>query len=204
MYCKNMQQDKKITEFLKSTQKELSDFFGINIELPTVSFINSREEIDKIWNRKTEEWFVGWTKDNSIFILNPEVYTKESSHKDIGHFWKVLKHEYSHLYYRKIISSGYPKWLNEGLACYLANQVKEKPTRKEALKVFEYYRKGDWLVYKVGYFWIKLLIEKFGKEKLLNLLKKIDSQTTEKEFSKNFRRIYGFHYSNKDFSMLLK
>ncbi|MBU2472693.1 MAG: hypothetical protein ABII95_00155 [Patescibacteria group bacterium] len=199
-----MKEDKEIIEFLKSFQKELSGFFGINVELPMVSFINSRKEIDKIWGRKTEEWFVAWAKDNNIFILNPKIYTKESSHKNIEHFWKVLKHEYSHLYYKEITNNGRPKWLNEGLACYLANQVKEKPTKKESLKIFEYYQKGDWLVYRVGYFWVKLLIDKFGKKKLLKLLKKMNSQTAEKEFAKIFYRVYGFKFSEEEFNKIFE
>lgn len=195
--------NKKMTEFLKSTRKELDDFYNVNIQQPSIFFIDSRKEVDKIWKRKTEEWFSAWAKDGNIYILNPEIYTKESNHKDIKHFWQSLKHEYCHLYYRKIIVVGYPKWLNEGLANYLAGQVKKKPTKAEALRVFDYYDKSDWQIYNIGYFWTKLLIEKFGKKKLLTLIKSIGSQTTEKEFVQKFHQIYKFHYSKTDFKKIL-
>ncbi len=195
--------DKKIAYFLESAKKELDIFYDINIEQPSIFFVDSRKEINKIWGRKTEEWFSAWAKDGNIFILNPEVYTKESNHKDIKHFWQSLKHEYCHLYYRKITNTGCPKWLNEGLANYLAGQVKKKPMKGETLRVFDYYEKTDWKIYNIGYFWTKLLIEKFGKKKLLTLLKNINSQTTEKEFAEKFYQIYKFHYSKLDFEKIL-
>ncbi|MFH1551999.1 MAG: hypothetical protein ABIC36_03955 [bacterium] len=145
--------NKKMKDFLKLIQKELDDFYNIRIEQPSIFFIDSRKEINKIWERETEEWLCAWAKDGNIHILNPEVYTKESSHKDINHFWQSLKHEYSHLYYRKITNTSCPKWLNEGLANYLAGQVKEKPTKKEGLMVFnyDYDRRVDKHIYKIGF-----------------------------------------------------
>ena len=196
--------NKEITSFLKSTQEELDNFYNISIEQPVVFFIDSRKEVDEIWERKTEDWFSAWAKDGNIYILNPEIYTKESNHKDINHFWQSLKHEYCHLYYRKITGIGFPKWLNEGLANYLANQIKKEPTKEKALEVFDYYNKSDWQIYDIGYFWVKLLIEKFGKKKLLTLVKSINSQTIEKEFTESFYQIYKFRYSRTDFEKLLK
>ncbi len=196
--------NKKMKEFLKSTQKELDNFYNTSIKNPSIFFIDSRKEIDNIWGKKTEEWFSAWAKDGNIFILNPQVYTKESSHKDIKHFWQSLKHEYCHLYYKKITGAGKPKWLNEGLANYLAGQVKKKPTREEALRVFDYYQKIDWRIYNIGYFWTKLLIDKFGKKKLLTLIEDIDFQTTEKEFAKKFHQVYRLYYSKTDFEKILE
>jgi hypothetical protein len=195
--------NKEIQEFLEDTQKELSRFFGISVGQPVLFFLNSRKEIDFIWNKKTEGWMVAWAKENYIFILNPKVYTKESDHKDIKHFWQVLKHEYCHIYFKKITNVNYPKWLNEGLACYLANQIKPQPSPEEALKIFEYFSKSDSQIYKPAYFWTKLLIEKFGVEKMLSLIETIKSGITEKQFSANFYKIYGLHYSEKDFIKLL-
>jgi len=194
--------NKKMAEFIKSTYEELDDFYNVSIKQPSIFFIDSRKEIDEIFRKKTEKWFSAWAKDGNIYILNPEIYTRESNHKNIKHFWQSLKHEYCHLYYRKITNTGYPKWLNEGLANYLANQVKKKPTKEEILRVFDYYNKSDWRIYNIGYFWVKLLIERFGKNKLLKLLKKINSKTTEKEFAKKFHQVYDFHYSKADFENL--
>ena len=119
--------NQKINKFLSETKKELSDFFNIKVEQPNIFFLDSRKDINKTWGRKMPEWSSGWAKNSNIFILNPKIYTKESSHKKIEHFWKTIKHEYCHLYFKKLTGTSYPKWLNEGLACYLAKQIKKTP-----------------------------------------------------------------------------
>lgn len=169
---------------------------------PSVVFVNSRREIDKIWGRKTERWLTAWVKNDKIFILPPNVYLKESSHKDINHFWQTLKHEYCHLYFKKMTGINYPKWLNEGLACYLAGQTKKPPAEEEALRIFNYYRKPNWQIYKTAYFWVKLLIEKFGREKLLKLIKRLNPQMTKKQFTKNFYQIYKFQFLKEGFGKI--
>lgn len=194
----------ELNSFIKKTQRELSDFFGIQVFFPNIFFIQSRKQFDDIWKMKSKKWMSGGADGRNIFILDPSIYTKESDHKNLEHFWKTLKHEYCHLYYRKITGTGFPKWLNEGLANYLANQIKKEPTKEKALEVFDYYNKSDWQIYDIGYFWVKLLIEKFGKKKLLTLVKSINSQTIEKEFAESFYQIYKFRYSRTDFEKLLK
>ncbi len=201
---KSIKSNKKIVHYLKTTQKELDDFFDAKIGLPSVFMLDSRKQIDQILRRKTESWMVGWATGNNIFILDPEKFTKESNHKDIDNFWRVLKHEYIHIAMRKLYGHDKPKWLNEGLCCYLAKQVKKEPTKRVALKVFDYYLKGDWRIYAVGYFWVKFLIEEFGKTKLIRLLKSLDNQTNERQFAKNFYQIYKFHYSKADFEKFLE
>lgn len=199
---KQIKNIKKANKFLSKAGKELSAFFGVDIHKPGIFFLNSRKEIDKSLGRKTEEWLTGWTKGNAIFVLTPQNYLKESSHKSINHFWQVLKHEYCHLYFGQIAGVNYPKWLNEGLACYLAGQIKKEPTLKEAMKVFKYFRKSDWQVYNVGYFWVNLLVQKFGKNKMLRLMKNLKPHITEKEFAAIFRRIYGFDFSKNSFNKI--
>lgn len=196
--------DKRLNNFLKKSQKELSVFFGIKIYFPSVFFITSRKQYDDIWKTKSKDWMVGGANGRNIFILDPEIYTKESSHKDPNDFWLVLKHEYCHIAFRQYCGHNIPKWLNEGLANYLAGQVKKKPTKEEALRVFDYYRKIDWRIYDIGYFWTKLLIEKFGKKKLLTLIRSMNFQTNEKEFAKIFYKIYKIGFTEKDFDKIYK
>lgn len=200
---KSVKPNKKVINYLKTTQKELENFFNAKIKLPDIFILDSRKQIDQLWQKKTEPWMVGWASDNNIFILSPEKFTKESNHKDSENFWRVLKHEYVHIAMRKLYGHDKPKWLNEGLCCYLAKQVKKEPTQKDALKVFDYYQKGDWEIYSISYFWVKLLIEEFGKAKLFRLLKILDSQTSEGQFAKNFYRVYKFRYSKTDFKKIL-
>ncbi len=196
--------NKNISKFLKENRLEFDKFFGIKLALPNIRLIADRRAFNNYWNKKTEDWMVGWTKENTIFILNPKNYTKESSHKTITSFWQVLKHEHAHCYFKKITNTNYPKWLNEGLACYLSKQVKLQPMPREALKVFDYFSKNGTQNYKLGYFWVKLLIEKFGTEKFIKLIKTLSDKTTEKQFGRNFYNIYKFRYSKDDFKKVIK
>ena len=75
----------RFNDFLFKTEKELSVFFGININKPNIFFLDSRKDIDKVWGKKTENWFSAWAQNDNIYILNPKFYAKESNHK-INHF----------------------------------------------------------------------------------------------------------------------
>lgn len=205
LYCYNIKpikHNKKLEKFLQSIQGELNDFFKIKIDQPFIFFIDSRQEIDKIWGKKTERWLTGWTKQNNIFILNHNVYARESNHKNIKHFWQTLEHEHCHLYYKQLTGINYPKWLNEGLACYLSGQIKPLPNKSEALTIFQYYQKTNWQVFKIGYFWVSLLIKKFGEKKMLALLKDLEHDATLREFKDRFYKTYKFRFNRKDFETL--
>lgn len=196
--------NKELNKFLLKIKKDLGSFFKIKIKDPKIFLLNSREGIDAVCGRRTEDWFVGWTNNNnSIFILEESVFPKESSHKDKRYFWKVLKHEYCHLYFRQLTKNHYPIWLNEGLACFLAEQEKEGISKKQALKVFDYYDKGGKGVYGVSYFWVKLLINSFGKEKLMELLKAMVAIKTKEEFATKFFETYGVRYGKNSFAKII-
>lgn len=111
----------------------------------------SRKAINTYWKRKTASWLCGWTKNGQIHILHPSVFTKESSHS-LSEYQKVLRHEYSHLFYNRLTNARYPRWLNEGLACYVAGQSKGIPEEREALSVGRYFAKGGSNVYHIGTF----------------------------------------------------
>ncbi|MEI6288347.1 MAG: hypothetical protein WCP18_02025 [bacterium] len=206
---KTTKPNKEMETFLGKTKIELDNFFGFKAKEPIIIFLNSREQMDLIWGQKTQEWQTGGTrtlnntKNGIIFILAPNVYTKISSHKNKADFWKTLKHEYSHIYFRQITNGSYPLWLNEGLACYLAEQ---KKTCNNPLDVFSFFNKADNNIYGIGYFWTKLLIEKFGKVKLLKLIKELETKSnlTEKIFNAKFFRIYGFSFSKNNLTKLIK
>ncbi len=198
------EENKKLEEFMVAIKKELDVFFGIDMWQPFVILLNSREDINKLKSRRTEDWLVGWASGCNIFILNEKNFTSESDHKDKSDFWKVLKHEYCHLYFKQITGGDYPRWLNEGLACFLAGQVKKEPSGEDIFKIFDYYDKSDEKTYRVGYFWVEILIEKFGKEKAIKLLKSLDSKTSSAEFAQKFKQNYGLEYGAKEFVNFLK
>lgn len=199
LLIKNSNFDKSLDDFLKKTKKELEAFFKIKIAEPNIFLLDSRKELDLIWGQKTESWVVGGTKFGLIYILDPKAYIKESSHTDKNDFWRTLKHEYCHIFYKTLTGGYTPLWLHEGLALYLAGQKKKC---RQPLDVFFYFYKPGPELYGVGYYWVEFLIKKFGKDKMLSLINglKEEKQLTEKSFSKLFFSVYGFKYNKTHFA----
>lgn len=195
--------NKRLNNYLIKTKKDLDKFFGLDLDTPYVGLVNSRKDYNILVGANMPAWSVGWSRKGGIFIINEKVYTKESNHKHKQHFWLTLKHEHAHYYYRALTGISYPRWLNEGLCCYLAKQVKNPPEAKEALRVSEYFKKNDWKIYNIGYFWVNLLIIKFGKKRLLVLLKTLSPKITKRQFARNFKKIYGVEYSRNGLNTLL-
>jgi hypothetical protein len=199
-----LRQDKKYEKYLNACREDLGKWFGVNVLMPHVFFIQSRKDFDKIRGCKTEPWMTAVADRGNIYIMDLKVYTKETSNTDAKRFWLVLKHEYTHLYYRAITNSGNPRWLNEGLACYLATQVKKTPDEKVLLGLDKFFDEGGEQVYGVGFFWVNYLVESYGKNKLLKLIKTIDSDVTKSKFNANFKSIYGFGLNKGELKKVLK
>lgn len=197
--------DKKLAEFINKTQEELNNFFEFKADEPLLFLVDSRKDLDLIWGKPTEKWFVGAVKNGNIYIFNPKVYAKESIHKK-EEFWQILKHEYCHIYYTQITKSHYPVWLNEGLASYVSGKklILKDDHRDKLLDLFSYFNKADSGVYMVGQFWVECLIEKFGKKKLIRLVKSFNDGMDERQFAVNFYKVYGFKFNKNSLLKFLK
>ena len=192
-----------LLEVKEKAIQDYNEFFGITLQREfKIYMIHYREEMDIIQETKTEDWVVGHTRDygTKIFIFDPEYYEKETGKKQ-KYFKKLLKHEIVHVYIREIVNGKCPRWLNEGLAYYLANQqISDKPLEEivncidsHETFVVEHYRPSGRLV--------TMLIEKYGKEKIINLLK---SSKNPKEFFSAFQNIYGFEFTKENLIENLK
>jgi hypothetical protein len=195
---------KKINDQVIKNKKILDKFFKIELSLPQIILFNSRKDMDEYWGWKTQSWMVGWSKSRAIYLLHPDHYLKESNHTDPKRYWKILLHEHAHQYINFLTNGVAPRWLNEGLASYLANQIHKVPDKTVALRVLDKLDFNDKDVYKIGYFWIELLFKKFGKNKLLQLLKELKSSSKESQFKSIFYKIYKIKFSKKDFLSLYK
>lgn len=149
---KPYKKDRKLERYMEKVRRDLSKFFGIKAILPRVFFIDSRKLYDQLLQIKTESWLVGKADGHNIFIFDKKNMTKYSQNNYKDRFWKVLKHEYSHIIFMTACRTTAPAWLNDGLACYLANQINYKPDVEKALTVLNYYIKFDKFIYQVGYF----------------------------------------------------
>ena len=194
-------------ELLDVKEKAIQDyneFFEITLQKQfKIYMIHSREEMDIIQGKKTEDWVTGHTRDHGqkVFIFDPEYYEKETGKKQI-YFKKLLKHEIVHVYVAEIRNKGFvPSWLNEGLAEHLAQKKKSDKSLEEIVDcidcfddfLFEHYRTSSKL--------IELLITKYGKEKLLALL---ESLKNKEKFFSAFQNIYGFEITKENLIENLK
>ena len=202
---RSVKSGKRLAAFLKTTQDELDAFFKFKAPKPLLFLLDNREDMDLIWGKKTESWFVGAFKNNGIYILSPKAYARESSHAP-EEFWQTLKHEYCHYYYTQITKSHCPVWLNEGLASYVSGKrlVLKDDQKDKLADVFDYFDRSGREVYAIGQFWVEYLIKEYGKNKFLRLINSFDSGLNYHKFVITFYKIYGFKFSRVLFSKLLK
>ncbi|MAG01740.1 hypothetical protein CMI42_00210 [Candidatus Pacearchaeota archaeon] len=194
--------DEKIEKDYKKAISELGNFFELNWEFnkPRIFLVKNRVTIDKILGKKTEDWVVGFVNKADVYMLDRENYEKESCHKfSEEEYSKTIKHELAHSFFQVI--SGFknkPDWLWEGMAIYLSDQDETKNKPKEFSEFLDYYEKSGPGVYKESGFVVKLLVEKFGKQKILELIKSLMSINSKKEFQDKFKAVYGFelNYGN--------
>lgn len=197
--------DVTLSPQIESINKDFNKFFKFRLRNPLLFFIEDRKTLDAIWGDKTERWLVAMFKNNSIYILHPDSYERESSHKKED-FWINLKHEYCHAYYLQITKTIYPVWLNEGLASYKSGKeirITEEGQSK-LLKVFDYFEKSDKDVYFVGQFWVEYLLKKYGNRKFLKLINSFSQGLSIGKFNKIFFRVYGFKFNKRSFSEFIK
>ncbi|MEI6267114.1 MAG: hypothetical protein WCP14_04480 [bacterium] len=170
-----------ITKF----NKEVAEFYGIPEIKVVVYEIRSREEYDEIKGGKTEDWMVGFTIGKTVFILKKDMFETDSCHP-ASDFEHVLKHEISHIYFRKLTSGGSPVWLNEGVACYIAKQNKP-PVKTITVKDLEkYHNKGGRGVYDIGRFMVDKIVEQSGEKGLFEIIMIKDSEERYKLLTNMF------------------
>lgn len=175
--------------------KIINDFnqlFKIDNINPVVRIVDSRAEIDEIKGYQTEPWLVGTVKEGIIYLLAKDKFETDSNHPK-SDFDKVLKHEIAHLYITAVAKTNKPFWLNEGIACYLAGQVKSVPSSENIIRLRDYYDKLDVLIYQIGYFWVNYLVNKFSMAEIIDFLHEWSQLKQDlKEFEILFEKKFGF------------
>lgn len=180
---------------IKEIVGELEDFYEIKTPEFKITYITSRKEFDSIAGHKTERWMAGLTRGHDIYAIHPDKLEDLTIHKKDSNLPRI-KHELSHVFFWHITHGHAPNWLDEGLACYLDGRSREKKmTKAEKCKAPLYFSKFDVDIYNIGYFTVKTLIKKFGKAKILKLLKNIVNISSEKEFYDLFKDIYDFEFT---------
>ncbi|MEI7480289.1 MAG: hypothetical protein WCJ59_01555 [bacterium] len=206
-------ENEKFEKEFKQMMDELNNFYDINWvhHLPKIYFLDSRAQIDYIWGEKTLPYIVGWARNHdTIFVLKNEKMVTESAHKQHsdGQYYSLIKHELSHCFFTiesKYTENSFPKWLWEGVAIYTSGQLVFKDKIVEFKEFLDHYDNGFApAIYKEAGFAVEILVNKFGKKKLLSLIKNLKNLSTKELFDRAFEKEYGFKPSHEQFNLLLK
>lgn len=201
--------DKFLERIYKKAMRELNVFYELNWKYgkPAIILWKRRKDYDKIRRQKTKRYNRAWASGFAIYVLDRKFVEKESNHKySKESYFALIKHELSHEYFR-ILSGGRfkPLWLNEGVAVFVSNQNKLKGFSILKFDNFlNYYNHFEKKRYNESGFAVEILIEKFGKKKLLELIKGLSRINSEKEFKKLFKKIYRFELNYRNMNALLK
>jgi hypothetical protein len=204
LYQLNEYKDKKIEDMYNKAIKELNNFYEIESEyIPSIIFVDTRKDYDKINCMKTESWQVGCQKNSVIYIISHEKLESESNHNySDTYYFQLIKHELSHYYYKLYTYQSIP-WINEGLANYSSGQYTRMPPPIKFEKFLKYISQNGKDIYHESGYVIKLLIDKYGKQKLFELLKKLTEYKKEQDLFDFFKEIYGFKLSYENMNKLL-
>lgn len=202
--------EKFLEKFYDKSMRELDDFFGVNWKRnkPKIFLVKDRESINRLMGMETQDWIVGWTNNQDVFVLDKDTYEKESCHTySDDEYFRLIKHELTHVFtqaYSGIFNKSIePDWLWEGLAIYLSdqNKTKKKPNKLKEFLQHYYQDSKNPNVYKESGFAIEFLVKNFGKQKLLKLVKSLKDINSKNEFAKKFKEIYGFELNYKNFQI---
>jgi hypothetical protein len=189
-------EDPEFDSFVNKCIEELNPFFGIKwtFNKPSVFIVPNRTIINELKGEETKDWLVGWSQGKDLFLLDKENFETESRHKySEEEYGLLVKHELIHCFCN-ILFPGFSKpwWLREGLAIYLSGQLEKRIRPEKMKKCLSYFEEGGSGLYSESGFIVKDLIEKHGKEKILELVRKSRKIKNKEEFDELFEQIYGF------------
>lgn len=207
-------ENKELEDFFEESIADIGKFFKLNWvqNKPKLFVLNDRKTINELKGQKTEDWIVGFTRCNDVYVLAFDKFGTESKQKYSREQYRAtLKHELTHAFTRLIKSkvalrkyTMKPIWLTEGIAIFLSGQLQFRKTPPKGYNFKEFlnfHDEGGQGVYKESGFAVKYLIEEFGGDKMLTLIKKSAETEKEEDFKKLFKEICGFELDYKNFKV---
>lgn len=175
-------------------------FFGKDVTGIKVNLLYTRDEMDKAYGQKTPNWLVAFAgKEKTITIFSPSVLSQVSPHP-ASDFQSLLAHDITHEFTQELYKLKYPRWLAEGLSCYIAEQYKTRAADVPLVEDFADIHDIDgWNKtnpYNQAFSFTAYLIKRFGKETMLSLLQSLSPDIAFQEFSDNFLDAYKSDFSS--------
>jgi len=203
----NETKNKDIEKIFKKSLKELEKFYEFKLkEPPNVVIIKDLEQAKRLRGQDIPEWIMGFYNQwlNSIFVLDKKNLKRTNIPKDIR-YAILIKHELSHLFlYELAGKKATPSWFFEGVCIYLDGSLKHKKRPETFENFLEFEKSGNKEVYKQTGFFIEMMVDKFGKQKLLSFIKSLEKSKSREDFEALFKQIYKFEMNYKNFNKLYK
>lgn len=203
--------DEKRKKLVEDAINVIEKFFDGRKTSFNVVFIQTREDMDKIHSSylgrdvKTQDWVVGSVYgDKNVYIIDVDVLDKITCYQEED-FLPFLVHEITHMFMKNLFDFHLPMWLGEGIAYVVADQIKnQRPHPDEDLRnshTEEEWHKTNPYV-SAGLF-IKFLINKFGKYRMLKLFQELDLMESREGFTNKFKKIFQADF-NEELSKFTK
>ncbi|MBI4993522.1 hypothetical protein HZC33_00990 [Candidatus Wolfebacteria bacterium] len=195
----------KITKYapeIKKAKKEISDFFGFNLEIEII-IAKNRVEYEKLLGRKTADWEIGSysPQEKNIKLLDPVRWKKDAPIHNPKKFSTTIKHELVHAYTNHLSKNkALPKWLNEGLAETISGSGQNK---KNQYFETDFCSKLDtpfnWSqrvnsgsgAYATSYLFTRYLLNKYGFKTIKKLIQAAPIYYSYNRFDKIAINIFG-------------
>lgn len=193
----------KIDLLCHEAMQNLEEFFGFSLKyMPEIIFVPDRKTIDALKGKKTEPWVVGWVADNKIYLLSRDNFEAESSHEYSNEKYEgLIKHELTHCFSDVVSGQTHrPVWLHEGISIFLSGQLKTMPKPENLCQFINFYTTGGQAVYQESGWAVAHLVNNYGKNKLLKVLKKSKDTKTQNDFAELFQSIYEFELQYRLFN----
>jgi len=187
-------------------------FFQKDCGVFQIRIANTEEEFKKLAGKFYKVWVKGvgkkvvGKKEGLVAIRSPELYSEcYKRHGGTPEFEMLLAHEINHIFANQSNLYKGPYWFTEGLAMYVAGQIPGKTYKRKAdftkdkTRFYLFYRlimkRLSDEMYIPQYYAVKYIVDKFGKVKLLRLMKSYSKNMNKLVYEKNFKKIYGFSYN---------
>jgi len=192
-----LQSDEKtlqITTLYNENIKLIKDFFQkdwLPNSKPVILLVQSRTDYNSILQCQTPTWQVGNSNGPTIYLIETEKIEKESDgiHKQQD-FNKLLKHEMMHSYtsfYSNFVCT--PSWLFEGISVCFAQQFRTEAGFNK-VKILNAMTQFDGDFYGESGNFVKYLYEKYGKDRIMEMIKYSSKMKDCKSLKKIFYEIY--------------
>lgn len=181
---KAFRHDRAFLRYAETTQRRYQRWFGFSLPLPTIILLPRRQLVRDFWRSKKETWKSGWYRNRTVYIVDLPIAKRSRAD-----WYRLLAHELAHPFIHQASHGRVPRWLNEGLASWLAGQRHHRCTPAEAVGFFRQRKSPSNInVYQAGRMMTEYLLGKYGRQKMLNFLRQTSKART---VSSAFRKTFG-------------